>query len=79
MPLPKSAALLATSPVLSASEAAVCEESGGAEIDAVFVFFIELGAGKVLTGLSKRIADDLTGISVQTPQDIEEFLKRAKS
>ena len=47
MPLPKSAALLATSPVLSTSEAAVCEESGGAEIDAVFVFFIELGAGKV--------------------------------
>ena len=40
---------------------------------------IELGAGKVLTGLTKRIADDLTGISVQTPQDIEEFLKRAKS
>ena len=47
MPLPKSPALLATSPVLSTSEAAVSEESGGAEIDAVFVFFIQLGAGKV--------------------------------
>jgi [acyl-carrier-protein] S-malonyltransferase len=37
---------------------------------------IELGAGKVLTGLTKRIDAELTGISVQTPQDIEDFLKR---
>ena len=37
---------------------------------------IELGAGKVLSGLAKRIDGDLTGISVQTPQDIEDFLKR---
>jgi len=37
---------------------------------------IELGSGKVLTGLTKRIDSELTGISVQTPQDIEEFLKR---
>ena len=37
---------------------------------------IELGAGKVLSGLAKRIDPELTGISVQTPQDIEEFLKR---
>jgi [acyl-carrier-protein] S-malonyltransferase len=37
---------------------------------------IELGAGKVLTGLTKRIDGELTGISLQAPQDIEDFLKR---
>ncbi len=34
---------------------------------------IELGAGKVLNGLTKRIDGDLTGRSVGTPKDIEEF------
>jgi [acyl-carrier-protein] S-malonyltransferase len=38
---------------------------------------IECGAGKVLTGLAKRIDGDLTAISLQSPQDIEDFLKRA--
>ncbi len=38
---------------------------------------IELGAGKVLTGLTKRIDGELTGISLQAPQDIEDFLKRS--
>lgn len=37
---------------------------------------IELGSGKVLSGLTKRIDGDLTGMSVGTPQDIEEFLKK---
>ncbi len=37
---------------------------------------IELGSGKVLSGLAKRINGDLTGISVGSPQDIEEFLKK---
>jgi [acyl-carrier-protein] S-malonyltransferase len=37
---------------------------------------IELGSGKVLSGLAKRINSELTGISVGTPQDIEEFLKK---
>lgn len=36
---------------------------------------VEIGAGKVLTGLTKRIDSELEGISIQTPQDIEEFLK----
>jgi [acyl-carrier-protein] S-malonyltransferase len=36
---------------------------------------VELGAGKVLSGLAKRIDPDMIGISVQTPQDIEAFLK----
>lgn len=35
---------------------------------------IELGAGKVLNGLTKRIDGDLTGRSVGTPKDIEEFV-----
>jgi [acyl-carrier-protein] S-malonyltransferase len=34
---------------------------------------VEIGAGKVLTGLTRRIDRDLTGISVQTPDDIEAF------
>jgi [acyl-carrier-protein] S-malonyltransferase len=37
---------------------------------------IECGAGKVLSGLAKRIDPDLSGISLQTPQDIDEFMKR---
>ena len=37
---------------------------------------IEVGAGKVLTGLAKRINADLTGVSLQTPRDIEDFIKR---
>ncbi len=34
---------------------------------------IELGAGKVLNGLTKRIDADLTGRAVNAPKDIEEF------
>ncbi|MSO90091.1 MAG: [acyl-carrier-protein] S-malonyltransferase [Acetobacteraceae bacterium] len=37
--------------------------------------FIEIGAGKVLTGLGKRIAPDATGIAVGNPADIEAVLK----
>ncbi|MDE0800369.1 MAG: ACP S-malonyltransferase [Rhodospirillaceae bacterium] len=36
---------------------------------------IEIGAGKVLTGLARRIDRDLTAVSLQGPKDIEEFLK----
>ena len=35
---------------------------------------VELGVGKVLGGLTKRIDPDLTGLSVGTPADIEAFL-----
>jgi [acyl-carrier-protein] S-malonyltransferase len=37
--------------------------------------FIELGAGKVLTGLNKRIVPDATGMSAGTPAEIEAVLK----
>jgi len=37
--------------------------------------FIEIGAGKVLTGLGKRIAPEATGAAVSTPADIEAILK----
>ncbi|MFQ5784737.1 MAG: ACP S-malonyltransferase [Alphaproteobacteria bacterium] len=36
---------------------------------------VELGAGKVLTGLARRIDRDLGAVSVETPEDIEDFLK----
>ena len=36
---------------------------------------VEIGAGKVLTGLARRIDRELNGVSIQTPEDIEEFLK----
>lgn len=35
---------------------------------------IEFGAGKVLSGLTKRIDKELSGRSVGTPKDIEEFV-----
>lgn len=34
---------------------------------------VELGAGKVLAGLTKRIDRDLSAISIGTPADLEEF------
>ncbi|MEZ0260706.1 MAG: ACP S-malonyltransferase [Alphaproteobacteria bacterium] len=34
---------------------------------------VELGAGKVLSGLTKRIEAEMTGRAVGTPKDIEEF------
>ncbi|HEX3983999.1 MAG TPA: ACP S-malonyltransferase [Acidisoma sp.] len=37
--------------------------------------FVELGAGKVLAGLVRRILPDATTISIGTPADIEAFLK----
>jgi [acyl-carrier-protein] S-malonyltransferase len=37
--------------------------------------FIELGAGKVLTGLMKRIAPDATAAAAGTPAEIEALLK----
>jgi len=36
---------------------------------------VELGAGKVLSGLVRRIDREMTGQSVGTPADIEEFVK----
>lgn len=36
---------------------------------------VEIGAGKVLTGLSKRIAPSLEAIALNTPHDIEAYLK----
>lgn len=38
--------------------------------------FFELGAGKVLGGLVKRIADTATGVSIGTPADIAAYRQR---
>jgi [acyl-carrier-protein] S-malonyltransferase len=35
---------------------------------------VELGAGKVLGGLTRRIDREMTGLSVGTPADVEAFL-----
>ena len=35
---------------------------------------IEVGAGKVLTGLTRRIDKEMTGVAVNTPADVESFL-----
>jgi len=40
-----------------------------------FEQIIEVGAGKVLTGLNKRIADKLTCSNISNPADIDAFLK----
>jgi [acyl-carrier-protein] S-malonyltransferase len=39
---------------------------------------IELGAGKVLSGLVKRIEGDVAASSVGTPQQIEELIAKLK-
>ena len=40
--------------------------------------FYELGAGKVLSGLVKRIAEGATGIAVGAPADVDAFISSAK-
>jgi [acyl-carrier-protein] S-malonyltransferase len=35
--------------------------------------FVEVGAGKVLTGLVKRIASGASAMSVGTPEDVAAF------
>lgn len=36
---------------------------------------VEIGTGKVLTGLVRRINSDMTGQSISTPEDVEVFFK----
>ena len=38
---------------------------------------VECGSGKVLSGLARRIDKDMTGLALNTPADIEAFLKTA--
>ncbi len=38
--------------------------------------FVECGAGRVVTGLVRRIDRDLDGVSLQGPEDIDAFVKR---
>ncbi len=41
--------------------------------------FAEIGSGKVLTGMAKRIAPDAEGVALNTPEDLEAFAKGAAS
>ena len=36
---------------------------------------VEVGCGKVLSGMVKRINRDMSALNVETPSDIEAFLK----
>jgi [acyl-carrier-protein] S-malonyltransferase len=36
---------------------------------------VELGAGKVLSGLAKRIAPDVPAVSINTPADVDAFVR----
>lgn len=38
--------------------------------------FVEVGTGKVLTGMVRRIAKEATGIAVNTPEDIDALLEK---
>jgi [acyl-carrier-protein] S-malonyltransferase len=41
--------------------------------------FYEVGTGKVLSGLVKRIADGATGVAIGTPDDIAVFRAGARA
>ena len=36
---------------------------------------VEVGTGKALTGMAKRIDKELQALSIETPQEIEAFIK----
>ena len=46
-----------------------------AMVDAGVTQFVEIGAGKVLTGLNRRIAKDAQAVNISTPDELEAFLK----
>ena len=50
-------------------------ESVEAMIESGVDTIAEIGAGKVLTGLNRRIHKDLVTAAVETPEDVEAFLK----
>lgn len=50
-------------------------ESVQAMVDEGVETFVELGAGRVLTGLAKRIAPEATGLAAATPAEVEALLK----
>jgi [acyl-carrier-protein] S-malonyltransferase len=41
--------------------------------------FYEVGAGKVLTGLLKRIAEGVSGVAIGTPEDVAAFKTARRS
>jgi [acyl-carrier-protein] S-malonyltransferase len=41
--------------------------------------FYEVGTGKVLSGLVKRIADGATGVAIGTPDDVAAFRRGARA
>ena len=43
--------------------------------EGVVTRFAELGAGKVLTGMARRIAPDAEAVALNTPEDLEAFAK----
>jgi [acyl-carrier-protein] S-malonyltransferase len=41
--------------------------------------FAEIGSGKVLTGMAKRIAPDAEAVALNTPEDLEAFAASLKA
>jgi len=41
--------------------------------------FVEIGSGKVLTGMAKRIAPDAESLALNTPEELEAFAKQVAS
>ena len=50
-------------------------ESVGAMIEADIHTIVEIGAGKVLAGLARRIEPELEALSLGTVGDVEAFLE----
>jgi [acyl-carrier-protein] S-malonyltransferase len=50
-----------------------CRESVAFMASTGVVQFFEVGSGKVLSGLVKRIAEGASGVSIGTPDDIAAF------
>ena len=48
-------------------------------LDQGAAFQVEMGPGKILMGLSRRISQTIRGICLETPEDLESALKEAKN
>ena len=66
------------STALNSSTATICTSVPGESVEKMVSLgvtrFVEVGSGKVLSGLVKRIAPDAVTLNLETPEDVEGFL-----